>query len=105
MKKALLLTLILTGFQTTYYAQRLGTTSTACVDDCLNELGECLTSNGVSFNVIDTGSEIYLYGIGAVPPGQINSCIVHYNHDRGSCPAAPVITDKTNYGSATNKRK
>ena len=101
MKKTILLTLALSLTGVNYFAQPgSGGTSGSCVNTMLSSLASCLSGNGVTFYIIDTGTELDLYGIGSPPPGQIISCLVHYNADRVSCPAAPLIVNKTSLASS-----
>jgi hypothetical protein len=96
MKKKLLFTLMFAFIGVNYYAQPgSGGTSGSCASTVLGSFATCLSNHGVSYYMVDAGDEIYLYGTGSPPPGQITSCMVQYDNDRSSCPEAPVVIDKT----------
>ncbi len=91
MKKLFLVILLFIGLQSNF-AQHGGGGYAPCANVALSDLSACLSGFGVTYHLIDDGSGgLLLYAYGNPPPGHINSCLVHYNNDRGACPEAPVI--------------
>lgn len=93
MKKiALLLTGFLTAMQVNYYAQE-----TKCAPTLLMDLNSCFASNNLSASIVysSDGYSGSVFFEGNPPPGLIQSCLVQYDHDRESCPDAPVLISDT----------
>ena len=95
MKKIILTFALFAGFQVNF-AQHGTSGFSACTNQLLTDLSTCLNGNGITFHLVDGGADgLYLYAMGSFPPGQLNSCLVHYDNGRAACPDAPVIVNKT----------
>jgi hypothetical protein len=83
-----------------------GSGSGGCVTICLTDLADCLANNGINYSVVQgSNGQLILTATGSPPPGQINSCIVHYNQDRSSCPEAPVVVNASSSTSYSGGKK
>lgn len=93
MKKFFLFTFLVTGLQINFAQEN------TCVKDAMTALSTCLTDNNIVFNYTESGNTVYIYASGNPPPGQIQSCIAHYNTLTNDCPEAPVVVNGSGHGS------
>lgn len=103
MKKiALLLTGFLTILQVNFYAQD----ETKCAPTLLMDLNSCFVSNNLSASLIysSDGYSASVFFEGNPNIGLITACVTQYDHDRISCPDAPVIVADTYINYRGTKR-
>ena len=62
-----------------------------CAPPLLANLQSCFNNNDVTGTFTGGGSTIYFQYTPGIPFGQVNSCVVQYNHNRNSCPTAPLV--------------
>lgn len=72
-----------------------------CTPPLLANLQSCFDNNDVTGTFTGGGSTIYFQATPGIPYGQVNSCVVQYNHNRTSCPTAPLVV----IGSGTKTKK
>ncbi len=85
------------------FAQMTGGEKPApCAEQAISNLSSCLNSNNIVFDMKDDGNgTITITAQGNPPPGQIQSCIAHYNKAKKLCPEAPAVIN----GTSTNAKK
>lgn len=99
MKKLIAIAMFICGTQA-LQAQMSEGGKTDCSAEALNALYSCLASNNVTYDLTnattaDGSAAVYITGQGNPPPGQIQSCIAHYNQLRSGCPNAPSVINNT----------
>lgn len=75
-----------------------------CATQAINDFNSCLASNNITYDETNLGDgTIYITAQGNPPPGQIQSCIAHYNQSITDCPQAPAIVNNSNNGNQLGK--
>ena len=72
-----------------------------CSPPLLSSLQSCFNNNDVTGTFSGGGATIYFQYTPGIPYGQVNSCVVQYNHNRSSCPTAPLVV----IGTSTKVKK
>ncbi len=101
MKKMFVIIVLFAGLQNNFFAQGYGSTTSACTTDALQNLANCLRSHGITYSMASHNGTYYIQAEGNPPPGQVQSCIAHYNSDSGSCPDAPIVVQQVSIISAS----
>lgn len=94
MKKiALLLTVVLTSMQVNYYAQE----ETKCAPTLLMNLNDCFVSSNLYASLVysSDGYSASVFFEGNPNVGLVTACMTQYDHDRISCPDAPLLVTDT----------
>jgi hypothetical protein len=96
MKKVTLIAIFASAIQVGYAQMTNDGKGNDCSTQAINDFNACLLSNNITSEMVyDGNSTIYLTAQGNPPPGQIQSCIAHYDQSRTDCPQAPVIVNNS----------
>lgn len=100
MKRTLAIIICTLSIQTGFAQMMEGEKSAPCAEGALSNLSNCLNSNNIVFEMKDSGNgNVTITAIGNPAPGQIQSCIAHYNQTRRQCPEAPVVVFSNQNGN------
>jgi len=75
--------------------------SYACVNSMYNQLSVCFDSQDVTGRFAGTGSTLYFQSDAGIKYEQMSGCVINYNKDRITCPAAPLLV----LGNGAKKKK
>ena len=74
----------------------VGSQGDPCATTCLSEFESCITDNEINYRISYGGSgNVYVNTYGSFPPGQLTSCVAHYNNCSRTCPSAPTLIINT----------
>jgi len=110
--KKIILTLIaalLTSTTTLYFAQEVGNATSGaggennCSSSSVESLRNCIDSKGMSFELFEAGSYLFLNVRGVYSSAGLNNCVGKYNSAKSSCTAAPTLVVSTQNKSTSRK--